>query len=369
VADDTRIVCTLDTLKELTDKGAKVIVLSHLGRPKGFTPALSNRRLLKTLQRHWDALRGTQENSQVIFIEDILSPTTMEVINKAPAGTLMLAENIRFYPEEEANAEEFSQKLAQLADFYVNDAFSVSHRSHSSTVGITQYLPAFAGRLLEKELQALQHCLGQPQRPVMAIVGGAKVSTKLKMLHHLLKKVDFLVVGGGMANTFLLAQGLAVGKSLCEKEKIPEAQELLQQAQNLNKKIILPQEVVVKDEEGNIRNKSVHEITAGESILDSGKEAVQVLDGLIRQCNTILWNGPVGLFEVPPFDQATVAIAHIIAEQTRQGKLLSVAGGGDTIAALNKAGVREDFSYVSTAGGAFLEWLEGITLPGIQALQ
>lgn len=362
VSDDTRIRYALETLEELSQKGAKVLILSHLGRPQSYTSSLSNKQLLKPLQHYWGS-------RPILFIDDLLAPDASVLLDNAPAGALILGENIRFYKGEEENSEEFSKQLARLGDIYVNDGFSVSHRAHASTVGITRYLPSYAGRLLEKELKALQGCLETPKRPVMAIVGGSKVSTKLKILYHLLKKVEFLVVGGGMANTFLLAQGLEVGQSLCEKDRINQAKDILQHALDLGKKLILPTDVVVKNSEGLIRTIAATNVGQDDSILDAGPDSVRIIQNALSQCQTILWNGPLGLFEVPPFDQSTLSLAHFIADYTVQGRLSSIAGGGDTIAALNIAGRIQDFTYVSTAGGAFLEWLEGQTLPGIKSLE
>jgi phosphoglycerate kinase len=282
-------------------------------------------------------------------------------------------ENTRFHAGEEKNDPELAKAMAELGDFYVDDSFSTAHRAHASTEGITHYLPSFAGRAMEAELNALERALGNPERPVAAVVGGAKVSTKLAVLGHLVSKVDHLIIGGGMANTFLAARGVNVGKSLCEHELTREAESIFSRADEAGCTIHLPYDVVVAKEFApnppSIRTCNVHEVQADEMILDIGPTAVEALADVLKTCRTLVWNGPLGAFETPPFETATVALAKTAAALTKEGSLVSVAGGGDTVAALNHAGIAQDFSFVSTAGGAFLEWMEGRTLPGVAALQ
>jgi phosphoglycerate kinase len=287
-------------------------------------------------------------------------------------GDIGLLENTRFWPGEEANDPEFARAIAAGGDFYVNDAFSAAHRAHASTEGLAHLLPAYAGRAMERELKALEAALGNPERPVAAVVGGAKVSTKLAVLEHLVGKVQHLIIGGGMANTFLAARGVDVGKSLCEHELSGTVEQILGTADAAGCTVHLPYDVVVAKEfaanPASLRTCSVHEVVADEMILDIGPQATEALADALKTCRTLIWNGPLGAFETPPFDQATVALARTAAALTREGSLISVAGGGDTVAALNHAGVADDFIYVSTAGGAFLEWMEGKQLPGVAAL-
>jgi phosphoglycerate kinase len=288
-------------------------------------------------------------------------------------GNVGILENTRFHAGEEKDDLALAKAMAALGDYYVNDAFSVSHRAHASTEGITHYLPSYAGRAMEAELTALERALGNPERPVVAVVGGAKVSTKLRVLGHLVSKVEHLIIGGGMANTFLAARGVNVGKSLCEHELTGEANSIFDRAEQAGCTIHLPYDVVVATEFApnppTMRICNVHEIQPEEMILDVGPAAVEALADVLKTCRTLVWNGPLGAFETPPFDLATVALAKIAAALTKEGSLVSVAGGGDTVAALNHAGVAQDFSFVSTAGGAFLEWMEGRTLPGVAALE
>jgi phosphoglycerate kinase len=288
-------------------------------------------------------------------------------------GNIGVLENTRFHSGEEKNDPELAKAMAALGDYYVNDAFSAAHRAHASTEAITHYLPSFAGRAMEAELKALQRALGDPERPLAAVVGGAKVSTKLAVLGHLVGKVDHLIIGGGMANTFLAARGVNVGKSLCEHELTGEANAIFDAAEQAGCTIHLPYDVVVAKEFApnppSVRTCNVHEVQADEMILDVGPAAVEALADVLKTCRTLVWNGPLGAFEVPPFDAATVALAKTAAALTKEGSLISVAGGGDTVAALNHAGVTQDFTFVSTAGGAFLEWMEGRTLPGVAALE
>ena len=365
VADDTRLRALLPTVTELSDKGALVLLLSHFGRPKGENrPDLSTAQLVRPLTE----LTGRS----VRFIEDCQGEQAERAIMTMLPGNIGILENTRFHDGEEANDPALAKGMAALGDYYVNDAFSAAHRAHASTEGVAHVLPSFAGRAMEAELKALEKALGNPERPVAAVVGGAKVSSKLAVLGHLVGKVDHLVIGGGMANTFLAARGVNVGKSLCEHDLVGEAEAIFAQAEAAGCTIHLPYDVVVAKEFApnppSLRTCNVHEVAADEMILDVGPAAVEALGDAIKNCRTWVWNGPLGAFETPPFDAATVALAKIAAALTQDGSLVSVAGGGDTVAALNHAGVAADFSFVSTAGGAFLEWMEGRTLPGVAAL-
>ena len=366
VTDDTRLRAMLPTVLELSDRGAIVLLLSHFGRPKGEgRPDMSTAQLVLPIHR----LAGRS----VRFIEDCQGPEAQRAVATMLPGNIGVLENTRFHSGEEKNDPQLAQAMAALGDFYVNDGFSVSHRAHASTEGITHFLPSFAGRAMEAELKALQRALGNPERPVAAVVGGAKVSTKLAVLGHLVGKVDHLIIGGGMANTFLAARGIDVGKSLCEHDLTGEANAIFDRADEAGCTIHLPYDVVVATEFApnppSMRTCNVHEVQANEMILDIGPAAVEALGDAVKNCRTLVWNGPLGAFETPPFDSATVALAKIAAALTKEGSLVSVAGGGDTVAALNHAGVAQDFSFVSTAGGAFLEWMEGRTLPGVAALE
>jgi phosphoglycerate kinase len=366
VTDDTRLRAMLPTVLELSDRGAIVLLLSHFGRPKGeVRPDMSTAQLVLPLHR----LTGRS----VRFIEDCQGPEAERAISTMLPGNIGVLENTRFHAGEEKNDPALAKAMAALGDFYVNDAFSVSHRAHASTEGITHFLPSFAGRAMEAELKALERALGKPEHPVAAVVGGAKVSTKLAVLGHLVGKVDHLIIGGGMANTFLAARGVDVGKSLCEHELTGEANAIFDRAEEAGCTLHLPYDVVVAKEFApnppSVRICNVHEVQPDEMILDIGPAAVEALADVLKTCRTLVWNGPLGAFEMPPFDAATVALAKIAAALTKEGSLVSVAGGGDTVAALNHAGVARDFSFVSTAGGAFLEWMEGRTLPGVAALE
>ena len=366
VTDDTRLRAMLPTVLELSDRGAIVLLLSHFGRPKGETrPDMSTAQLVLPIHR----LAGRS----VRFIEDCQGPEAERAVATMLPGNIGVLENTRFHAGEERNDRELAKAMAALGDFYVDDAFSASHRAHASTEGITHYLPSFAGRAMEAELNALGRALGSPERPVAAVVGGAKVSTKLAVLGHLVSKVDHLIIGGGMANTFLAARGVNVGESLCEHELTGEADGIFDAAEKAGCTIHLPYDVVVAKELApnppSLRTCNVHEVQADEMILDVGPAAVEALADVLKTCRTLVWNGPLGAFEVPPFDEATVALAETAAALTKEGSLISVAGGGDTVAALNHAGVAQDFTFVSTAGGAFLEWMEGRTLPGVAALE
>ncbi len=364
VSDATRLERLLPTIRELSDRHARVILLSHFGRPKG---ALSSALSLRPIAK---ALAGLLEK-KVAFAKDCIGPNAETVINNLASGDIAGLENLRFHPEEEANDPTFARQLAELGDLYVNDAFSVCHRAHASIDQLAQLLPNAAGRQLEEELNALNRVLGDPARPVAAVVGGAKVSTKLDVLGHLTDKVDMIIVGGGMANTFLHAQGIEIGESLFEADLVETAQSILVKAEAAKCDIVLPVDAVVADElaEGvETQSCKIDSIPHRKKILDIGDESIAHLTARLQTCKTLVWNGPLGAFEVPPFDAGTNRVAAAAADLTQSGNLTSVAGGGDTIAALNHAGVADRFSYVSSAGGAFLEWLKGKPLPGVKAL-
>ena len=365
VTDATRIERACQTLEELIDKDAKVVVLSHFGRPKGKPESsMSLAPIVKPLSQ---ALGGID----VRFAPDCVGNLAHAVVDALSDGGVALLENLRFHSCEEKGDPAFADQLASLGDIYVNDAFSVSHRAHASVTGLAERLPAYAGRLMQAELEALEAALGGSQRPTAAVIGGAKVSSKLDVLGHVLDRVDVLIIGGGMANTFLNAQGRNVGKSLCEHDLAATAREILVNAENRNVAIVLPDDVVVATEfksGARTRTVPVDGVRPDEMILDVGPVTVEAIEHRIAGCKTLLWNGPMGAFEIEPFDQGTNAVARAAARLTQEGKLRTVAGGGDTVAALAHAGVLEQFSYVSTAGGAFLEWLEGKELPGVAAL-
>ena len=366
VTDDTRLRAMLPTVLELSDKGAIVLLLSHFGRPKGESrPDMSTAQLVRPLAE----LTGRS----VRFVEDCQGPQAERGIMTMLPKNIGILENTRFHAGEEKNDPELAKGMAALGDYYVNDAFSVSHRAHASTEGIAHLLPSYAGRAMEAELTALERALGNPEHPVAAVVGGAKVSTKLAVLGHLVSKVDHLIIGGGMANTFLAARGVDIGKSLAEKDLIGEAESIFERADAASCTIHLPYDVVVAKEFApnppSVRTCNVHQVAADEMILDVGPAAVEALADALKTCRTLVWNGPLGAFETPPFDAATVALARTAAALTQDGSMISVAGGGDTVAALNQAGVAAEFTFVSTAGGAFLEWMEGRVLPGVAALQ
>ena len=361
VTDDTRLRATLPTVTELADRGAIVLILAHFGRPKGKRdPNLS----LALLCRPYSQLLGRP----VQFVD---WDAAGDAVAALKPGDIAVVENTRFLPGEEENAADTVAHMAALGDFYVNDAFSAAHRAHASTEGLARALPSFAGRQMEAELDALDKALGSPEHPVAAVVGGAKVSTKLDVLKHLVARVDHLIIGGGMANTFLAARGVSVGKSLCEHDLAGTADEIMAAADRAGCTVHLPYDVVVATEfraNPPTRTVNVHEVGADEMILDVGPAATEALGDVLKNCRTLVWNGPLGAFETPPFDAATVALARTAAALTQDGSLVSVAGGGDTVAALNAAGVADRFSFVSTAGGAFLEWMEGRELPGVAAL-
>jgi phosphoglycerate kinase len=361
VSDDTRLRAAVSTVAELADKGAIVLVLAHFGRPK--VPSLE----LSTAQL-------TQPFSQVLGrpVRYIDWEGDAESVATLQPGDIALLENTRFFGGEEKNDPATIDRFAALGDLYVNDAFSAAHRAHASTEGLARRLPAFAGRQMEAELDALDKALGNPQAPVAAVVGGAKVSTKLDVLKHLVGRVDHLIIGGGMANTFLAARGVNVGKSLCEHDLVDTASAIFDAAEAANCTIHLPYDVAVSKEFAanppSFRICNVHEVAADEMILDVGPAASEALADVLKNCRTLVWNGPLGAFETKPFDRATMALAHTVAALTKEGSLISVAGGGDTVAAVNVAGVASDLTFISTAGGAFLEWMEGKELPGVAAL-
>ncbi len=365
ITDTTRIDRLVPTLKELVKKGAKVVVASHFGRPKGApNPEMS----LKQIQGALASALG----QDVTFVDDCIGPKVAEAVSKMKDGDVVLLENLRFYAEEEKNDPAFAAKLAENIDIYVDDAFSCAHRAHASTEGMAKLKPNAAGRLMQAELEALDAALGAPVRPVAAIVGGAKVSTKLDLLGNLVSKVDVLVIGGGMANTFLYAQGVNVGKSLCEKEMADTAREIMEKAKAAKCEIVLPTDVVVAKEfkEGvDTEIVDVRNVPDDMMILDIGPKSAEEVIKKLEGCKTVIWNGPVGAFETKPFNKATDMIADAVGKLTVAGKLLSVGGGGDTVSALKKAGAADKMSYLSAAGGAFLEWMEGKTLPGVKVLE
>jgi len=365
VSDATRIERVLPTIREISDKGGKVILLAHFGRPKAGPDEANS---LRPVAAAVAELLGRP----VGFAADCIGDVPAQAIAAMNDGDVILLENTRFYKQEEKNEPGFVAALAKLGDVYVNDAFSAAHRAHASTEGVAHKLPAYCGRAMQQELGALTLALGSPVRPVAAIVGGAKVSTKLDLLGNLVKKVDYLIIGGGMANTFLFAQGKAVGKSLCEKDLADTARSILEAAKVAGCRILLPVDVVAAKEfkaHADVRVVDVDHIGEDEMALDIGPKSVIAVEEALSQTKTLVWNGPFGAFEIPPFDTATMQIAKTVAFLVKDGKLKAVGGGGDTVSALNVAGVADDMTYVSTAGGAFLEWMEGKALPGVEALR
>jgi phosphoglycerate kinase len=364
VADATRIERILPTIREIAEKGGRVVLIAHFGRPKGRDSKESLKPVVSALSEHL--------GQPVAFAEDCIGEAAAEVVRAMKDGDILLLENTRFHAGEEKNDPAFAKELAKLGDFYVNDAFSAAHRAHASTEGLARILPAYAGRAMQAEIEALTKGLEAPARPLVAVVGGAKVSTKIDLLENLIGKVDALVVGGGMANTFLNAIDIGIGRSLAEKDLAATAQRIMDRARETNCAIILPVDAVVANE---LKAGAPHHtygidaIPSDGMILDIGSQSVDRVNAAINDAATLVWNGPLGAFEHAPFYQGTVAAARHAAERTQQGKLVSVAGGGDTVAALNHAGVAGEFTYVSTAGGAFLEWLEGKALPGVEALR
>ncbi|TAG12379.1 MAG: phosphoglycerate kinase [Rhodobacterales bacterium] len=364
VTDMTRIDKIKPTVEDIIAKGGRVVLLAHFDRPKGkVVPEMSLGRLV-------DALSGSL-GRKVVFGAECIGPVAAEAIAKAGAGDVVLLENTRFQPGEEKNDPDLAKAMAALGDVFVNDAFSAAHRAHASTEGLARLLPAAAGRLMEAELKALEAALGAPQRPVVAVVGGAKVSTKIELLANLVTKVDHLVIGGGMANTFLVAEGIEVGKSLAERDMAETAREIRHRAQKAGCQIHLPVDIVVAREfkaGADSQTLPVRDCPPDAMILDAGPKTVAALEAVFASAKTLIWNGPLGAFEIEPFNKATNAAALAAARLTKAGGLISVAGGGDTVAALNAAGAADDFTFISTAGGAFLEWMEGKELPGVQAL-
>jgi phosphoglycerate kinase len=364
ISDTTRIDRLKATIDFLHRQGAKTLILSHFGRPKGITPELSQKFMVDDLKKSWGV--------NVHFVAASIGEDVETAKATLKNGDFLLLENIRFHPEEEKNDPAFARALARQADIFVNDAFSAAHRAHASTAGLAHLLPSYAGFLMEEELNALSLALENPQRPVAAIVGGAKVSTKLDLLHNLVGKVDVMILGGGMANTFLYAQGFQMGKSLCEKDMKDQALAIMAQASQKNCKLILPIDGVCASEFKADADSVISDdqnCSDDRMILDAGPKSVALICKELEACKTIIWNGPVGAFELHPFDKATTAIAKFVANCTENKNCVSVAGGGDTVSALEKAGVSTSMSYISTAGGAFLEWMEGKSLPGVEALR
>jgi len=364
VSDDTRLRAALPTIEKLRKGGAKVILIAHFDRPKGKrVPEMSLKPVVEPLAK----LLG----APVAFADDCIGPSAKAAVDAMKPGDVLLLENVRYHAGEEKNDPEFAKALAENGDLYVNDAFSAAHRAHASTEGLAHVLPAYAGEQMRRELDALDAALGAPKRPVLGIVGGSKVSTKLDLLNNLVGKLDRLAIGGGMANTFLAAQGVDVGASLCEHDLADTARQIMATARQKGCDLLLPIDVVTAEEVKPGAASAVRELAAigpADRILDAGPQTLAKLIAAIDASATLVWNGPLGVFEVPPFDKATVEAARHAAQRAKSGQLVAVAGGGDTVAALNVAGVTEDFSFVSTAGGAFLEWMEGKVLPGVAAL-
>ncbi len=365
--DVTRVEAVKPTILELASRGAKVLLLAHFGRPGGQRSSM-----LSTSMVIGDVERVI--GKEIMFIPEIAGPVVAQAVSSILRdGDIGLLDNTRFWPGEEKNDPNLAQAIAAHGTLYVNDAFSAAHRAHATTEGLAHFLPAYAGRSMEAELKALDAALGTPEQPVAAVVGGAKVSTKLAVLEHLVGKVQHLIIGGGMANTFLAARGVNVGKSLCEHDLAPTVARIMDEADAKGCTVHLPYDVVVAKEfaanPASLRTCNVHEVGEDEMILDLGPQAVEALADVLKTCRTLVWNGPLGAFETEPFDAATVALARTAAALTLEGSLISVAGGGDTVAALAHAGASQDFTYISTAGGAFLEWMEGRVLPGVAALE
>ena len=363
VTDDTRLTRLVPTIRALQQKSLKIVILSHFGRPKGRSPEDS----LRPVAARLSELLG----EQVSFAEDCVGEAAKNAVDRLEKAQVLVLENLRYHAGEEKNDPEFAAQLAALGDVYVNDAFSASHRAHASIQKLAQLRPAFAGNLMRDELNALESALGNPQRPAMAIVGGSKISTKLALLENLVKRVDFLFLGGGMANTFFMAKNVAVGKSLCEPDLVNDAKRVMAAANAANCTMLLPVDRIAVRQFG---ENAPHEIVMFDALgddqeaVDIGPKTIAMLREKLGTCKTVLWNGPMGVFEVKPFERGTSELARAVGDLTKQGKLVSVAGGGDTVAALEQANAADDFTYVSAAGGAFLEWLEGKTLPGVAAL-
>jgi len=363
--DLTRAEAVKPTILELSERGAKVLLLAHFGRPNGQrSSVLSTSMVIGDVE--------SVVGKEIMFIPEVAGPVVEQSIGILRDGDIGLLDNTRFWPGEEANDPDFAKTIAAHGDFYVNDAFSAAHRAHATTEGLAHILPAYAGRAMERELKALDSALGNPEAPVAAVVGGAKVSTKLAVLENLVGRVQHLIIGGGMANTFLAARGVDVGKSLCEHDLTDTASKIMDEADHAGCTVHLPYDVVVAKEFAanpeSLRTCNVHEVAEDEMILDIGPQATEALADVLKTCRTLVWNGPLGAFETEPFDAATMMLARHVAALTQEGSLISVAGGGDTVAALAQAQVTEDVTYISTAGGAFLEWMEGKELPGVAAL-
>lgn len=363
--DLTRVEAVKPTILELSERGAKVLLLAHFGRPRGQRSSILSTSMV---------VGDVEEvlGKEIMFIPEVAGPVVVQSIGILSAGDIGLLENTRFWPGEEANDPNFAQAMAAHGDFYVNDAFSAAHRAHASTEGLAHHLAAYAGRAMERELRALDAALGNPEPPVAAVVGGSKVSTKLAVLENLVGRVQHLIIGGGMANTFLAARGVNVGKSLCEHDLADTVSRIMDEADHAGCTVHLPYDVVVAKQfaanPASLRTCNVHEVAEDEMILDIGPQATEALADVLKTCRTLVWNGPLGAFETEPFDTATMALARHVAALTQEGSLISVAGGGDTVAALAQAGVTQDVTYISTAGGGFLEWMEGKELPGVVAL-
>lgn len=364
VTDTTRIDRLKPTIDYLKGQNCKTLILSHFGRPKGERKdEFSLNFLPDVLQKQW----GTP----IFFVSDCIGEAAHNHANEMKDGDFALLENVRFHAGEESNDAAFVTQLAALADIFVNDAFSTSHRAHASTEGLSHHLPSCAGFLMAAEIKALSDALEAPERPVMAFVGGAKISTKLSVLMNMTEKVDYLFLGGGMANTFLFAKGHSVGKSLCENDMADEARKIMEKADSNQCRIVLPKDLVVVEklkENAEFEIVDIANVSEDKMAVDNGPQTIEEVNNILEDCKTVLWNGPLGVFEIPPFDKATNDVARFVAEKTKQGSLKSIAGGGDTVSALENANVVSDFSYISTAGGAFLEWLEGKSLPGVAAL-
>ncbi|MEL6540115.1 MAG: phosphoglycerate kinase [Pseudomonadota bacterium] len=363
--DLTRAEAVKPTILELSERGAKVLLLAHFGRPNGQrSSVLSTSMVIGDVE--------SVVGKEIMFIPEVAGPVVEQSIGILRDGDIGLLDNTRFWPGEEANNPDFAKTIAAHGDFYVNDAFSAAHRAHATTEGLAHILPAYAGRAMERELKALDSALGNPEAPVAAVVGGAKVSTKLAVLENLVGRVQHLIIGGGMANTFLAAREVDVGKSLCEHDLTDTASKIMDEADHAGCTVHLPYDVVVAKEFAanpeSLRTCNVHEVAEDEMILDIGPQATEALADVLKTCRTLVWNGPLGAFETEPFDAATMMLARHVAALTQEGSLISVAGGGDTVAALAQAQVTEDVTYISTAGGAFLEWMEGKELPGVAAL-
>lgn len=364
VSDATRLAAATETIQTLRTQGAKVALLSHFGRPKGErVPEMSLAPIANAFSE--------QIGSPVSFVADCVGQSVANAIKALPPAGIILLENTRYHPGEEKNDAALADEMAKLGDLFVSDAFSAAHRAHVSTVGLATRLPAYAGKSMERELTALEAALGSPKRPVLAVVGGAKVSSKIELLNNLVEKVDALAIGGGMANTFLAARGVSVGKSLCEHDLTDMAREIERSAKSAGCDILLPQDVVVAkafEAHAPHRTSQTDDVSDDEMILDAGPQTVGILAAAMDAANTIIWNGPLGAFELEPFDTATVQAAQAAGIRSKKGELVAVAGGGDTVAALNHAGAAQDFTHISTAGGAFLEWMEGKVLPGVDVL-